>query len=274
MMECVKEETDPESFTITPQHTQQQTDLVEVKKEDQDHNEMKDEDQDHNYMTDSFSETDEKSPQERDEAKNVFACHLCDLEVKEEDQEHKEMKDEHQDHNYMAVSCSETDQKSPQERVEAKDVFACHLCDKTYSLKVNLTRHLKLHDERPHACSQCEKTFLHKSQLRYHVMSHTDLMGVKEEDQEHNEIKDEHQDDNFLTDSCSETEENSSQESTKAKNVFACHLCAKTFSRKGYLRYHLKIHSGDRPHACSHCEKTFIQNSHLMFHIKAARPGQ
>nr|XP_055071570.1 zinc finger protein 26-like isoform X6 [Misgurnus anguillicaudatus] len=124
MMECVKEETDPESFTITPQHTQQQRDL---------------------------------------------------LEVKEEGQEHNGMKDEHKDHNFMTASCSETDENSSQERVEAKNVFECHLCDKTFSKKGKLTYHLRIHTKAPHTCSHCEKTFIDKSKFVDHIRSHTDI---------------------------------------------------------------------------------------------------
>ncbi|XP_053567748.1 oocyte zinc finger protein XlCOF7.1-like isoform X2 [Bombina bombina] len=50
------------------------------------------------------------------------------------------------------------------------------------------------------------------------------------------------------------------------KNV--CSVCGKCFTKKSYLIYHLKIHTGEKAFSCSDCGKCFTQKSHLIRHQK------
>ncbi|MEJ1272572.1 hypothetical protein NN561_003424 [Cricetulus griseus] len=48
----------------------------------------------------------------------------------------------------------------------------------------------------------------------------------------------------------------------------ACQVCAKTFSDKGRLRKHEKLHTADRPFVCEVCTKGFTTQAHLKEHLK------
>jgi len=49
---------------------------------------------------------------------------------------------------------------------------------------------------------------------------------------------------------------------------FECSQCGKSFSQKGNLATHRKIHTGVKSYLCDSCNKSFTQKSHLNYHQK------
>ncbi|KAL8174180.1 UNVERIFIED_CONTAM: Zinc finger and BTB domain-containing protein 26 [Gekko kuhli] len=49
---------------------------------------------------------------------------------------------------------------------------------------------------------------------------------------------------------------------------FQCKICGKTFSQKCSLQDHLNLHSGDKPHRCNYCDMVFAHKPVLRKHLK------
>lgn len=48
----------------------------------------------------------------------------------------------------------------------------------------------------------------------------------------------------------------------------SCLYCPYTTTKRGHMKYHQVIHTGERPFKCAVCQKGFSQKSNLQMHIK------
>ncbi|XP_067284047.1 gastrula zinc finger protein XlCGF57.1-like [Pseudorasbora parva] len=104
----------------------------------------------------------------------------------------------------------------------------------------------------------------------------TDLMPLKEESQDLNEMEEK---DQYKTQydsitgeksfNCSQTEKTSSQKKAqKTLSNFTCQLCRLQFKKFGHLEVHMRVHSRRKLYPCQHCGVIFNQHAHLKVHVR------
>lgn len=49
-------------------------------------------------------------------------------------------------------------------------MYTCDICNKQYTNKQNLTRHIKTHEGRSYECQYCRKTFFYQSSMKRHEL--------------------------------------------------------------------------------------------------------
>ena len=63
---------------------------------------------------------------------------------------------------------------------DEKKAFKCDVCFKAFNQKSNLTQHYKTHTgEKPFGCQVCDKKFAYKCALVQHQATHSDVRSVK-----------------------------------------------------------------------------------------------
>ncbi|XP_046407914.1 gastrula zinc finger protein XlCGF57.1-like isoform X2 [Ischnura elegans] len=165
----------------------------------------------------------------------------------------------------------------------AKKSYSCGECDKSFSRKNTLVRHIRTHTkEKPYSCSECNKSFSVKSSLVCHIRTHT-----KEKPFSCNECDKSFCLKNALVShirthtkekpySCKECNKSFSVKSNLVCHIrthtkekpYSCKECNKSFSDKNTLVRHIRTHTKEKPYSCKECNKSFSQKSNLVCHIR------
>uniref|UniRef100_A0A665SZW5 C2H2-type domain-containing protein n=1 Tax=Echeneis naucrates TaxID=173247 RepID=A0A665SZW5_ECHNA len=122
-----------------------------------------------------------------------------------------------------------------------EDAFTCHFCNKAYSVKKSLARHIRKwhqNERKDVAKSLQEKSSTEQSSSQ---VSMTGESGEEENDA---------------------TEDSDSDSAP----YFPCHVCGKTFPTSESLEDHQRCHLGEKPHECEECGRCFFQASQLQQH--------
>ncbi|KAM9825048.1 uncharacterized protein ACBT44_005869 isoform 2-T2 [Syngnathus typhle] len=132
----------------------------------------------------------------------------------------------------------------------------CTICPKLLANSGSLRNHMKLHTEgKPHICQHCGKSFNQKGNLDSHLRIHNGERPYP----------------------CPECDQRFAQKPELRRHslshtggVFLCSYCGKSLRDPHTLKYHERLHTGDRPHRCPICEKGYTMATKLRRHIKSS----
>ncbi|XP_039443821.1 zinc finger protein 845-like [Culex pipiens pallens] len=198
-----------------------------------------------------------------------FQCELCE-DVAFDDRESYE---DHiyDDHDGFRVKCHichrmlKTKLKTHIEYIHSSGASkaTCKICNKQYSSKYKLMRHMKSHtDPRDPAlsfrCERCDETFESLSKLNYHKTKHQTKV--------------------FQCDKCSKMFYRNAaliqHQKVHESQEFVCQKCLKSFANAAALRRHAESHvkeitfkAEEKVVKCKICEKTFSNQDQLNEHV-------
>lgn len=205
-------------------------------------------------------------------ADKKFVCNVCNMKFYREDrlQSHKNRYG-HDENKISPEVQKPSDEKSTiklinswiREELDSDNEekgFPCKICGKSYDTKKSLSKHqLSTHNSeeegcascgemcncdekykeqkaneglKPYKCNECNKSFNKEDKLQKHIMNH--------------ERPKEQQDVDFKR--------------------FLCHICSKTFRQNTGLMFHMRTHTGYKPHVCKYCGRGFASNSNRINH--------
>lgn len=139
--------------------------------------------------------------------------------------------------------------------------FPCEICGKSYDTKRSLLKHqLHMHNSQEEGCRNCDDVCIceekNKKQEKTNEISKTYRC---------NECKKFFDTDIKLQRHTKIHKRSKEQEDANFKR-FLCHICSKTFRQNTGLMFHMRTHTGYKPHVCKYCGRGFTSNSNCINH--------
>ena len=126
------------------------------------------------------------------------------------------------------------------------NILPCNICEKSFSTKKSLAKHMYKHSELPWKCKECGEGYAFPSELKAHLIKHEtepmpkcNIIGCKKEYKRQSEL--------------------TAHMKTHDGNKHKCpeDRCVYEAVDIRYLKNHMRIHSDALPYPCKYCDKAF-----------------
>ncbi|XP_071131091.1 zinc finger protein 62-like [Mytilus edulis] len=192
-----------------------------------------------------------------------FVCAHCDISF------------ESQALLYTHLQCHRENPRTPSKTTNYSDkmfhdrsagLWICTVCNKSYSTKCNLTRHITLHDDEEkgsHVCPFCNRVFQFKRYLQHHVMY---MHKVKKKGDK--KYKCEECDGKFSSSTSLTRHKLIHTGEADSKKFYQCEYCNKKLRCDKQLKLHIRTHTGEKPFGCDKCSYRAAAYCNLLTHVK------
>ncbi|XP_051163931.1 zinc finger protein Xfin-like isoform X2 [Leptopilina boulardi] len=155
-------------------------------------------------------------------------------------------------------------EKIPRKRRTDIVGLECTECNKQYTSRKGLLRHIQVHEGKKYLCDICPKKFYRREHLKIHVAKHNMIKPYKCTRCTKRFIKEEQ-----LTNHLSKHDRNfKKNKETDSSKRFLCEICSKSFTQSTTLIAHLRAHNGIKPYVCEVCSRPFTTNAYLKMHMR------
>ncbi|XP_049581674.1 zinc finger protein OZF-like [Syngnathus scovelli] len=151
--------------------------------------------------------------------------------------------------------------------------FACSSCSKIFSLKHHRDRHMQIHTgEKPFSCLFCPKRFRDRSKMMTHMRTHAPELPITTSPHVTTVVGDHanaspSQLDNQAPLSDLDTHSSGSEQGNNAEDAGKTFKKFTCTSRKDYLELHMRMHAGGN-FTCPVCHKRFSSKKYVMIHMR------
>jgi uncharacterized Zn-finger protein len=196
--------------------------------------------------------------------KQCFECPICSMKFSRLDNFERHKRNKHKDSKNTCNVC-DTSFKTRDALVrhlekEEHPIMQCKQCDKSFTRKHDLERHVTSCNPEGHSslrCELCGTTFTRKSDLDRHSKNRVNIDGTAK----------------YVCDKCNEQLCNRTQfvvhcqsKHRDKEGSFKCYQCSTSYATDSDLKKHKGAVHFDETYKCEHCDKTFSSHANLKRH--------